>query len=95
MHVLDCTEGEWRLWSAFDNTPSNEGIPQRCSQNGTWESLCRYSFSCDAEGRVACRQLGFGWYAGKYSTIWCAIGVKMFDDCGSGIISIILYLYCY
>ena len=59
-----CVHGELRLWSAYDNTPSNEGILQICSY-GQWTAICdRYSSSSCYIGRIACKAMG---YEGAYS----------------------------
>ena len=58
----DCTDGDIRLWSAYDNTPENEGMIQTCN-NGTWNGICDYS-SCYV-AKVACTQLGYAGAVGK------------------------------
>ena len=50
-----CTNGDVRLWSAY-NHPPNEGIIQIC-KSGTWYAMC-YRTSCYA-AKIVCQQLGF------------------------------------
>ena len=52
----NCTDGDIRLWSAYDNTPENEGTIQICT-NGTWYAVCDYNLCYVAE--VACKYLGY------------------------------------
>jgi len=58
-----CTNGSVRLWSAFDNTPDNEGIIQTCINN-TWYALCD-SYYCQTFA-VACKQLGYPGAVGQW-----------------------------
>ena len=58
----NCTDGDVRLWSAYDNTPENEGMIQICT-NGIWYGMCDYS-SCYV-AKVACTQLGYAGAVGK------------------------------
>ena len=52
-----CTSGDVRLWSAYDNTPANEGIIQIC-RNGRWYAMCGYNWDCYLFG-IVCRSLGY------------------------------------
>ena len=52
-----CTNGEIRLWSAYDSTPDNEGMLQIC-KSGRWYAMCDYYYNCYT-AKVACTQLGY------------------------------------
>ena len=56
-----CTNGDVRLWSAY-NHPPNEGIIQIC-KSGTWYAMCDHYYYCYI-GKLVCQQLG---YAGALS----------------------------
>ena len=62
-----CVNGQFRLWSAYDTTPKNEGILQSCV-NGRWYSVCDIS-SCYV-GRVACISLGYDGLVGNHVTLF-------------------------
>ena len=65
-----CTNGAVRLWSAYDNTPANEGIIQIC-RSGRWYAMCdSYSYSACHVGGIVCRSLG---YSGAISKHNCSI----------------------
>ena len=53
----DCVTNDIRLFSAFDDTPANEGVLQICN-GGTWYTACRYYSSCYIAETV-CQQLGY------------------------------------
>ena len=57
-----CTNGDVRLWSAY-NTPPNEGIIQICN-SGTWYAICHHYSYCYI-GKTACVQLGYPGAVGK------------------------------
>ena len=59
-----CTDGDIRLWSAYEITvPPNEGIVQICS-NRRWTAMCQHSYTVSCHiARTACRSLG---YEGAY-----------------------------
>ena len=52
----NCVTNDIRLFSAFDDTPANEGVLQICN-GGTWYTFCHY-YNCYV-AKVACQQLGY------------------------------------
>ena len=68
----NCTDWDIRLWSAYNNTPENEGMLQICKSD-TWYAVqsCHHflHFFYDdlfcAIAKVACTQLGYAGAVGK------------------------------
>ena len=68
----NCTDWDIRLWSAYNNTPENEGMLQIC-KNDTWYAvqLCHYHYHFHddhmfcAIAKLACTQLGYAGAVGK------------------------------
>ena len=50
-----CKSGEIRLGGQAE---SSSGLVELCDDDGEWNGLCGWSFSCN-EAKVVCRQAGF------------------------------------
>ena len=61
-----CVNGNVRLWSAYDDTQSNEGMVQIC-RGGSWYAMCDtyYSSTCHI-GRIVCKSLGYSGAHGAF-----------------------------
>lgn len=60
-----CSNGDYRLWSAYDTTSINEGLLHACINN-TWYPVADTS-QCVIQ-KIACRSLG---YDGAIGTTNC------------------------
>ena len=49
-----------RLYNPHSDNNATGGMLQVCTAAGIWTAVCDYLFKCTAEGKAACKQLGYG-----------------------------------
>ena len=61
MHICSSVEkNALRLYNPHSDNNATGGMLQVCTAAGIWTGGCDYLFECTAEGRAACKQLGYG-----------------------------------